>query len=116
MNLTNPIYLGNYKKEERGKEMEQHLSSLPMNTLKDIPTPHANAQQIVGLIKESGRITGYQLSNGKQLEKAEAIRLAREGGISGVGVASRNGSEYLKSLPDNTEGNNLGNLPSVSRN
>ena len=95
--------------------MEQKLSALPLNTLKDIPEPKAGAQEIVGLVKESGRITGYQLSNGQTLEKAEAINLARQGGISGVGIATRNGNEYLKSLPDNTEGNNLGNLPSVSR-
>ena len=94
--------------------MEQHLASLPMNTLKDIPTPHADAKEIVGLVKQSGRITGYQLSDGQQLEKQAAIDLARSGGILGVGISSRNGKEYLKSLPDNTEGNNLGNLPSVS--
>ncbi len=39
--------------------------------------------------------------------------LARQGEIKGVGVASRNGNEYLKSLPDGTENNNLSNLPSV---
>ena len=95
--------------------MDKKLSSLPMNTLTDIPNPGPNAKEIVGLVKESGRITGYQLSDGQMLDKQAAISLARSGGIMGVGVATRNGSEYLKSLPDATEGNNLGNLPSVSR-
>lgn len=40
--------------------------------------------------------------------------MAKAGEIQGVGVAHRKDSEYLKSLPDGTEKNNLGNLPSVS--
>ena len=31
-----------------------------------------------------------------------------------VAIASRNGSEYLRSLPDGDESNNLGDLPSTS--
>jgi len=91
------------------------LSKLPMMTLKDIPQPNANAKQIVALVKQSGRVTGYQLSDGRILGKDEGINLARMGGIQGVGVAARNGSEYLKSLPDGSEDNNLGNLPSVKQ-
>ena len=89
------------------------LSKLPMMTLKDIPTPNADAKQIVALVKESGRITGYQLSDGQILEKEQGVNRAKAGGIRGVGVATRNGSEYLKSLPDENENNNLGNLPAV---
>ena len=40
--------------------------------------------------------------------------MAKAGEIKGVGIAHRKGSEYLKSLPDDTEENNLGNLPSIS--
>jgi len=40
--------------------------------------------------------------------------MAKAGDIKGVGVAHRKDSEYLKSLPDGTEENNLGNLPSVT--
>lgn len=40
--------------------------------------------------------------------------MAKSGEIQGVGVAHRKDSEYLKSLPDGTDGNNLGNLPSIS--
>ena len=95
-------------------EKPHNLSLLPLNTLKDIPQPNADAQAIVALVKQSGRIHGYQLSDGRVLDKPEAVALARAGGISGVGIATRNGVEYLKSLPDGTEQNNLGNLPSIS--
>ena len=40
--------------------------------------------------------------------------MAKAGDIQGVGVAHRKDNEYLKSLPDGTEKNNLGNLPAVS--
>ena len=37
------------------------VSKLPMMALKDIPTPNADAKEITALVKEDGRITGYQL-------------------------------------------------------
>ncbi len=89
-------------------------SSLAMNALSDIPTPLPDAKEITALVKEGGRVTGYHLSDGQILDKAQAVALARQGGIRGVGIASRKGNEYLKSLPDGREGNNLGNLPSVT--
>ena len=88
--------------------------SLSMNTLSDIPTPHSDAQRITALKKDNGRVTGYQLSDGRILDKDEAVTLAKQGGIAGVGIAHRNGSEYLKSIPDGTENNNLSSLPSVT--
>ncbi len=94
---------------------EKHmLSRLPMMALTNIPTPNENAEQIVALVKHSGRVTGYQLSDGRVLSKEEAVGLAKQGGIRGVGIATRKGNEYLKSLPDENENNNLGNLPSLS--
>lgn len=83
--------------------------------MKDIPEPKADAQKITALVKERGRITGYQLADGRILNKEEGVQLAKQGGIRGVGIASRNGNEYLKSLPDETEDNNLGMLPSVKQ-
>lgn len=93
------------------KEM---TASLAMNTLDDIPQPKDDAKDIVGLVKSSGRVTGYQLSDGRTVSKEEGVALAKAGEISGVGVAHRGDSEYLKTIPDGTEGNNLTNLPSVS--
>ncbi len=88
--------------------------ALARNTLDDIPTPKSDAKEIVGLIKSSGRVTGYQLSDGSTVSKQEGVDLAKEGEIKGVGIAHRKDTEYLKSLPDGTENNNLNNLPSIS--
>ncbi len=92
----------------------QHSSKLPMMAMDEIPTPKENAEHITALVKSDGRVTGYQLSNGQVLDKGKAVALAKDGGIQGVGIAHRKGSEYLKSLPDGTENNNLSNLPSLS--
>lgn len=96
-------------------DRKNDFSKLPMMALQDIPQPNADAQQIVALVKEDGLVTGYQLSDGRVLSKDEGVQLAKQGGIQGVGVAVRNGTEYLKSLPDENEGNNLNNLPSVTQ-
>ena len=40
--------------------------------------------------------------------------MAKQGEIADVGIAHRKDSEYLKSIPDGSENNNLGILPSVS--
>lgn len=96
-------------------EQNIDLTKLPLQTFRDIPTPKADAKHITALVKSSGRITGYKLSDGQVLSKEDGVRLARQGDIAGVGVAVRNGNEYLKSLPDGEEGNNLGNLPSVTQ-
>lgn len=87
---------------------------LVKQTLDQIPQANADAKKIVGLVKESGRITGYQLSDNSFVEKQQAVDMAKEGKIAGVGIAHRGDTEYLKSIPDGTENNNLGNLPSVS--
>lgn len=89
-------------------------AKLAYAALDEVPNPAPDAERIVGLVKSSGRITGYQLSNGSTVTKEEGVAMAKEGKIQGVGVAHRNDSEYLKSLPDDTEENNLGNLPSIS--
>ncbi len=85
------------------------------NTLDSIPTPSANAKNIVALVKTSGKVTGYKLSDGQILEKEKAVDLAKRGGINGVGIAHRKGNEYLKSVPNENESDNLSNLPSVTK-
>ena len=96
------------------QEKNADLSRLPMLAMEYIPTPNENAKRIVGLVKDQGRITGYELEDGQILSKEEAVALAKQDGLRGVGVASRKGNEYLKTLPDNSDGNNLGNLPSTT--
>lgn len=95
-------------------EHNQEQNNLAQNTLDQIPVSASNARSITGLVKEGGRVTGYRLSDNTVLEKAQAVELARQGGIAGVGIAHRGDTEYLKSIPDGKEGNNLGNLPSIS--
>lgn len=87
---------------------------LVKQTLDEIPQANADAKKIVGLVKEGGRITGYRLSDNSFVEKQQAVAMAKQGQIAGVGIAHRGDTEYLKSIPDGTENNNLGNLPSVS--
>ena len=88
--------------------------NLIKNTLDQIPQANSNAKQIVGLVKENGRITGYQLSDNSIVEKQQAVNMAKQRQIADVGIAHRGDTEYLKSIPDGSENNNLGNLPSVS--
>ena len=126
---------------------------LVKQTLDQIPQANPNAKHIIGLVKEGGRITGYKLSDETFVSKPEAVSMAKQGQIAGVGIAHRGDTEYLKStwfvisfqnvcrnfilpetgkpcllfcliqfaqlivpypIPDGTENNNLGNLPSVS--
>ena len=89
------------------------FSNLPMNINLVTPVPRADARSIARLVRRGGRVEGYELSDGAMLTKEEGVALAKQGGIRGVAVAVRNGSEYLRSLPDGQEQNNLGLLPSV---
>ena len=95
--------------------MKNNISKteLPKAALDDIPTPKADAASITGLVKQGGKITGYQLSDDRIVSKEEGVSLARAGEIRGVGIAHRRDTEYLKSIPDDTESNNLSALPTV---
>lgn len=84
------------------------------NTLDEIPTPNSGAKQIIGLVKNNGRVKGYKLSDERFVSKEEAVKMAKQGEIRGVGIAHRGETQYLKSIPDSSESNNLGSLPSFS--
>lgn len=88
-------------------------SELAKVALDDIPTPDKDAVTITGLVKEHGKISGYQLSDDRIVSRAEGVELAKDGKIKGVGVAHRKETEYLKSIPDDSENNNLASLPTV---
>ena len=77
--------------------MEDH--NLVKNTLDQIPRADSNAKRIVGLVKEGGRFTGYQLSDNSIVEKQQAVDMARQGQIAGVGIAHRGDTEYLNPSP-----------------
>lgn len=102
----------NTTNNNQNNENSQGYGPIPSNINLMNPTPNKDAASVVRLVRSNGRVTGYELSNGTILSKEEGVNLAKNGGIRGVAVASRNGSEYLRSLPDGTEDNNLGNLPS----
>ena len=89
-------------------------NELVKNTLDQIPDAKSNAKRITGLVKENGRVTGYQLSDNTIVEKPQAVQMAKQGEIAGVGVAHRGDNEYLKSIPNDNENDNLGNLPTVA--
>ncbi len=84
------------------------------NTLDQIPEPKPDAKRITALVKDGGKVTGYKLSDQSIVSKPQAVSMAKQGEIAGVGIAHRKDSEYLKAIPDNNENNNLGNLPSVT--
>lgn len=86
---------------------------LPRMAFKEIPEAKENAKEITALIKSGYSVVGYQLSDGTKVDKQQAVSMAKQGDIKGVGIASNKGTEYLKSLPDDTEQNNLSNLPSI---
>lgn len=94
--------------------IDMENQNLVKNTLDEIPKANPNAKQIIGLVKEGGRITGYQLSDNTVVSKQNAVVMAKQGQIAGVGIAHRGDTEYLKSIPNGNENDNLGNLPSVS--
>lgn len=74
-----------------------------------------NAKQITKVIKYGSKIMGYEIENGHQIGKAAAIEMAKNGEIKGVTVGiSSKGDEYLRSLPDDNEENNLNNLPTIN--
>lgn len=74
-----------------------------------------NAEQITKLIKSGGEVVGYELESGKHISVQQAIDMARSNQLKHVGVStSKDGSEYIRSLADGDESNNLGNLPSIT--
>ncbi len=88
-------------------------AELAYAALDEVPQPKSDAKEITGLLKNGGKITGYQLSDGATVSKEEGVAMAKAGEIQGVGVAHRKDTEYLKALPDGSENNNLGSLPTV---
>lgn len=89
-------------------------SNPTINLNNDDLKTHADKKEITALLKKDGAITGYELSNGERISKEKAVELAKNSGLSGISVSSRNGEEYLRSSPDQNEDNNLSSLPIVN--
>lgn len=91
------------------------MGGLPININKEVPTPNSDAKSIIALIKHSGEVIGYELSNGERISKEEGVQMAKSGNIQGVAIGvSKKGEEHLRSLPDQDESNNLSALPTIS--
>lgn len=95
-------------------QSDNMIGGLPANINKEVPTAKDNANSIKALIKKSGEVVGYELNSGERVSKEKGVKMAREGNISGVAIGvSKKGEEYLRSLPDQSENNNLSSLPTV---
>lgn len=92
----------------------QNNQNNAMNSM-EIPTPNSNASMVTAVVKEGSSIIGYQLDNGKIVSKEQAVNLAKNGGIKNVGIATNQGSKYLKSIPDSNKNNNLDSLPTITQ-
>ena len=74
----------------------------------------ADKSSIVAIMKHSGEITGYELSSGEKVTKERGVELSKAGDVLGVSVSiSRKGEEYVRSLRDDDESNNLNSLPII---
>ena len=67
--------------------MSQRIGNLPANINIMNPVPNKDAKTIMKLIRTNGKISGYQLSDGTVLSKADGVALAKQGGIRGVATA-----------------------------
>ncbi len=103
-----------FSKYEEMSNVQSSGVQSAMNTFDTVPTANANALEIVAVQKSNSQVTGYQLSNGQMVSKTEAVALAKSGGIKNVGVATNQGAEYLRSLPDSSVTNNLDDLPTIN--
>ena len=83
------------------------------NTLDEIPNPDSDAKKITGLVKDGNEITGYRLSDNSIISKQEGINMAKQGKIQGVGIAHKGDTVYLKSIPNETDNDNLSHLPTA---
>ena len=73
------------------------IGNLPANINIMNPVPNKDAKILQSWCAKTEKISGYELSDGTVLSKREGVALAKQGGIRGVAIASRNGSEYLRS-------------------
>ena len=69
---------------ENKKNDTNLTAALAKNTLDEIPRPKSDAREIVGLVKHSGKIDGYQLSDGSTVSKEKGVRMAKGGDRSGA--------------------------------
>lgn len=86
-------------------------NSMMYNRVLNNPGAHV----ITAVVKENGgEIGAYRLENGEIIMKNEAVKMAKEGKISGVIIStSKHGEEYLRAIGDGNTSNNLSNLMAI---
>lgn len=95
-------------------DLNDNMSEYNNENITSKSESNIDKSSIKAIIKHSGEITGYELSNGEIITKERGVELAKAGAISGVSVStSRKGEEYLRSLRDDDESNNLSSLPVI---
>ena len=75
-------------------------------TLDDIPKSNKNAKEISRIVKKNNKTIGYEIA-GEIVNKEVAIQMAKDGKLKNVGIAHRKDTEYLKTIPDDSNENNL---------
>lgn len=83
-----------------------NLKSNIKNTLDDIPSNKESAKKITKIVKRKNKTIGYEIGD-EFYDKKTAIDMAKKGLIQDVAIAHRGQTQYLKSIPDNNEDNNL---------
>lgn len=112
---SQPVNINSDNLIKSNNESDGMIGRMPITINKEVPNPNSDAQNITALIKHSGEVTGYALQDGTRLSKEDGVTLAKAGGINGVAVGvSKKGEEYLRSLPDQNENNNLSSLPTIN--
>ena len=69
------------------KEQAGRIGNLPANINIMNPVPNKDAKTITGLIRKNGKVSGYELSDGRVLSKREGVALAKQGDIRGVALS-----------------------------
>lgn len=67
---------------ERKSAMKQkngRIGGLPANINIMNPVPNKDAKSITGLVRKNGKVSGYELSDGRVLSKREGVALAKQG-------------------------------------
>ena len=64
------------------KEQHGRIGNLPANINIMNPVPNKDAKTITGLVRKNGKVSGYELSDGRVLSKREGVALAKQGHTS----------------------------------
>lgn len=88
---------------------------LALSSLDKICNSNKDAKEITKLIKQNGKVVGYEIANEFDVTVSEAISLAEQGHLKNIGIAHNKSTKYLKSIPDTIESNNLSSLPTKTK-